>query len=44
MEGKDGTTFGTIVPGCGTGDLAGLRGTISFWHDEKGATVTLRLT
>lgn len=43
MEGADGTTFGSIVPGSGTGDLAGLRGQISFWHDEKGAQVTLRL-
>ncbi|MCD5312371.1 DUF3224 domain-containing protein [Kineosporia babensis] len=44
MDDGDGSTFGTIVPGSGTGDLADLRGTVSFWHDEKGATVTLKLS
>ncbi|GLY18527.1 DUF3224 domain-containing protein [Kineosporia rhizophila] len=44
MDGEDGTTFGTIVPGSGTGELAGLRGTITLWHDAQGATITLRLS
>ncbi|MBT0772517.1 DUF3224 domain-containing protein [Kineosporia sp. J2-2] len=43
MDGAEGSTFGTIVPGCGTGELEGVRGGITFWHDEAGATVTLRV-
>jgi hypothetical protein len=38
-----GETFGNIVPGTGSGELAGLRGTISYRHDETGAVVTLSL-
>ncbi len=34
-------TFGTVVPGWGTGDLRGLRGEASYRHDEQGATFTL---
>ncbi len=34
-------TFGTVVPGSGTGDLRGLRGEASYRHDEQGATFTL---
>lgn len=41
--GAVGSSFGTIVPGCGTGDLADLRGTIAFRHDDQGAGVTLVL-
>jgi hypothetical protein len=40
----DGTapyTFGNIVPNTGTGDLADLQGTVTFRHDESGATITL---
>jgi hypothetical protein len=33
--------FGSIVPGSGTGELAGLRGTVAFAHDEQGARVEL---
>jgi len=33
-------TFGTVVPGSGTGELRGLRGNIEFRHDEKGASLT----
>ncbi len=33
--------FATVVPGSGTGDLVGLRGTAAFHHDETGATLTL---
>ncbi|MFC6022482.1 DUF3224 domain-containing protein [Plantactinospora solaniradicis] len=36
-------TFGHIVPGTATGDLAGLRGTITFRHDDTGHHVTLVL-
>ncbi|GLY33639.1 DUF3224 domain-containing protein [Kineosporia sp. NBRC 101731] len=43
MDGDDGSTFGTLIPGCGTGELEGLRGSIRFWHDDQGATVTLLL-
>ncbi len=44
MDGEDGTTFGTIVPGSGTDELADLRGTITFWHDAQGASVKLNLS
>lgn len=33
--------FGLIVAGTGTGELAGLRGTATFAHDDAGARVTL---
>ena len=33
--------FGYIVPGSGTGDLKGLRGKCSWYHDEHEATFTL---
>jgi hypothetical protein len=42
-DGKRPYSFGAIVPGTGTGDLAGLTGRISFRHDESGARVTLDL-
>ncbi|GAA1393318.1 DUF3224 domain-containing protein [Catellatospora coxensis] len=35
--------FGHIVPGSGTGQLAGLTGQITFVHDDSGAHVTLVL-
>jgi hypothetical protein len=35
--------FGHIVPGSGTGELAGLSGAAEFAHDEQGARVTLTL-
>jgi uncharacterized protein DUF3224 len=38
-----GATFGNIVPGTGTAELAGLRGTVAYQHDENGAVVTLTL-
>ena len=34
-------TFGTVVPGSGTGDLRSLRGEAAYRHDEQGATFTL---
>jgi hypothetical protein len=33
--------FGHIVPGTGTGELAGLTGTAVFAHDERGARIAL---
>jgi hypothetical protein len=35
--------FGHIVPGSGTGELAGLAGEAEFAHDESGARVTLTI-
>lgn len=37
-------TFGSIVPGSGTGELAGLAGTVTYVHDDTGARVTLAVT
>jgi len=37
-------TFGNIVPGSGTGELAGLAGQVTYRHTESGATVTLAVT
>jgi hypothetical protein len=34
-------TFGHVVPGSGTGELRGLRGTVEFREDERGAAFTL---
>jgi hypothetical protein len=36
-------TFGNIVPNSGTGELADMRGTITFRHDESGAIATLTI-
>ena len=36
--------FGHVVPGSGTGELAGLLGQAAFAHDEAGARVTLIVT
>ena len=33
--------FGHIVPGTGTGELAGLTGDAVFAHDDEGARITL---
>ena len=38
---EDGRSFGHVVPGSGTGELAGLRGDAAFAHDEAGARLTL---
>ena len=35
------STFGSVVPGSGTGELADLRGQVTLAHDETGATITL---
>jgi len=42
--GGDLRTFGHVVPGSGTGELAGLAGEVRFRHDESGAAVTFVLT
>ena len=36
--------FAFVVPGSGTGDLAGLRGTGAYVHDEAGARLDLSYT
>jgi hypothetical protein len=41
IDGTTTTPFGYIVPGSGTGELAGLRGSAEFRHDENGAILTL---
>jgi hypothetical protein len=33
--------FGSVVPGSGTGALAGLTGSVTYAHDEAGARITL---
>lgn len=39
---KDGQrSYGSIVPGSGTGELRGLTGDVQYRHDESGATVTI---
>ena len=35
------TPYGTIVPGSATGELAGLRGSAEYRHDDQGAILTL---
>ena len=42
-DGHTPTTCGQVVPGSGTGDLAGLAGSVSYAHDDSGARVTLVL-
>ncbi len=41
VDGPDQRPFGAIVPGSATGALTGLRGTVTFMHDEQGARVQL---
>jgi hypothetical protein len=44
LEGEGGaSTFGSIVPGSGTGDLTGLTGTVTYEAQSEGAQVTLAL-
>jgi uncharacterized protein DUF3224 len=38
-----GEAFGSIVPGTGSDELAGLRGKVTYRHDESGAVITLTL-
>lgn len=37
-------TYGYVVPGTGTDELVGLKGRITYTHDEAGARVELVLT
>ena len=38
------TPYGVIVPGSGAGELAGMRGSAEYRHDDSGATLTLHYT
>lgn len=40
---EDPSAFGWIIPGSGTGDLAGLRGSARIRHDERGPLLELDL-
>jgi hypothetical protein len=42
-EGDDGHSFGSIVPGSGTAELAGARGEALYANGEEGHTLTLTL-
>ena len=37
---EDSKAVGVVVPGSGTGELRGLRGTVEFKHDESGTSLT----
>ncbi|WP_230686946.1 DUF3224 domain-containing protein [Catellatospora vulcania] len=37
------STFGSIVPGSGTGDLEGYEGLIKFVHDDSGARAIMEV-
>lgn len=39
--GAEPQAFWFVVPGSGTGELRGLRGAVTYQHDEHGATFTL---
>ncbi len=41
VDGADSRASGVVLPGTGTGELAGLRGTVELTHDESGAVLTL---
>jgi hypothetical protein len=41
VDGQRIEQFGNIVPGSGTGDLSGIRGTCVYRHDANGALLTL---
>jgi hypothetical protein len=43
LESSPETWFGHIVPGTGTGDLAGVAGRAAISHDEGGAFFTIEL-
>jgi hypothetical protein len=43
LESAPETWFGHIVPGSGTGDLAGIAGRAAIAHDETGAFFTIQL-
>ena len=39
--GEETKAYGAVVPGSGTGDLRGLRGRVTYQHDEHGVIFTL---
>jgi hypothetical protein len=41
VDGGGSAARGVVLPGTGTGGLAGLRGTVELTHDEAGAVLTL---
>lgn len=41
VDGPEPRPFGEIVPGSATGALTGLRGNVTFMHDEQGARVQI---
>ena len=41
VDGADSRATGVVLPGTGTGELSGLRGTVELTHDEAGAVLTL---
>lgn len=41
-DGATATAFGDVVPGSGTGELTGLRGSASYEHDGDTARLTVR--
>lgn len=41
VDGAHGASSGVVLPDTGTGELAGLRGTVTYEHDETGSVLTL---
>ncbi|WP_158548525.1 DUF3224 domain-containing protein [Blastococcus sp. TF02A-26] len=41
VDGGDSRATGVVLPGTGTGALAGLRGDVELTHDDSGAVLTL---
>ena len=41
VDGPDQRPFGAIIPGAATGALRGLRGNVTFMHDEQGARIQI---
>ncbi|MGY1740415.1 MULTISPECIES: DUF3224 domain-containing protein [unclassified Blastococcus] len=41
VDGADSRASGVVLPGTGTGELTGLRGTVELTHEEAGAVLTL---
>jgi uncharacterized protein RhaS with RHS repeats len=41
VDGADSRATGVVLPGTGTGELSGLRGTVELTHDESGAVLAL---
>ena len=44
VDGQETTQFANVVPGSGTEDFAGIRGTAKYEHDEKGARFSIDYT